>query len=117
MSWVLRASLAEKTEGSARASSKEFVCNDWVPPKMAAMASTQVRTMLLYGSCSVSDQPVNNKYESRLTTHLKVYHTYSAFHEFGSLLASRLFLVNSDHFRSERHFYRLLGQWQKLARA
>ncbi len=58
MSCVFRANLAEKTDGRARASSKEFVWSDCVPPKMAAMASTHVRTMLLYGSCSVRDQPV-----------------------------------------------------------
>ena len=36
--------------GSARASSKEFVCKDCVPPNTEAMASTAVRMMLLYGS-------------------------------------------------------------------
>jgi len=33
------------------------VCNDCVPPSTAASASTQVRTTLLYGSCSASDHP------------------------------------------------------------
>lgn len=50
MIWVLRAILALNTEGKANASSKEFVCNDWVPPKTALKASTVVRTILLYGS-------------------------------------------------------------------
>jgi hypothetical protein len=35
----------------------QLVCSDCVPPKTAAMASIVVRTTLLYGSCSVSDQP------------------------------------------------------------
>ena len=39
------------------ASSNEFVCSDCVPPNTAAIASIVVRTTLLYGSCSVSDQP------------------------------------------------------------
>ncbi len=43
--------------GSAMASSKLLVCRLCVPPKTAAIASTVVRTTLLYGSCSVSDQP------------------------------------------------------------
>jgi hypothetical protein len=34
-----------------------LVCSDCVPPNTAAMASMVVRTTLLYGSCSVSDQP------------------------------------------------------------
>ena len=49
---VLRAILALKGVGSARASSKELVCKDWVPPNTAAMASIVVRTILLYGSWS-----------------------------------------------------------------
>jgi len=47
----------EVSDGSAIASSKLLVCSDWVPPNTAAIASIVVRTMLLYGSCSVSDQP------------------------------------------------------------
>ena len=54
---VFRAILDENLEGRASASSKEFVCRDWVPPKTAAMASTVVRMMLLYGSWAVSDHP------------------------------------------------------------
>lgn len=49
---VLRAILALKGVGSARASSNELVCRDWVPPNTAAMASIVVRTILLYGSWS-----------------------------------------------------------------
>ncbi len=56
-SCVLRAMRAEKSVGSAIASSNELVCSDWVPPNTAAIASIVVRTTLLYGSCSVSDQP------------------------------------------------------------
>ena len=54
---VLRAMRAEKSVGSATASSNEFVCSDWVPPNTAAIASIAVRTMLLYGSCWVRLHP------------------------------------------------------------
>ena len=57
MSWVLRAIRALNSVGSAIASSKLLVCRLCVPPKTAAIASTVVRTMLLYGSCSVRLQP------------------------------------------------------------
>ena len=40
---VSRAIRAEKSVGRARASSKEFVCKDWVCPCTAAMASIHVR--------------------------------------------------------------------------
>ena len=43
--------------GSAIASSSALVCRLCVPPNTAAIASMVVRTTLLYGSCSVSDQP------------------------------------------------------------
>ena len=58
ISCVLRAIRAEKSVGSAIASSKLLVCSDCVPPSTAASASTVVRTTLLYGSCSVSDTPL-----------------------------------------------------------
>ena len=48
---------AEKSVGSARASSSELVCRHWVWPAMAAMASTAVRATLLNTSCAASDQP------------------------------------------------------------
>src|ERR1035441_9037883 len=48
---------AEKSVGSARASSSALVCRDCVCPNAAAIASTQVRTTLLYGSCAVRLQP------------------------------------------------------------
>jgi hypothetical protein len=38
---------AEKSVGSASASSSALVCSDWVWPCTAAIASTQVRTTLL----------------------------------------------------------------------
>ena len=57
MSCVLRAMRALNSVGSAMASSKLFVCRLCVPPKTAAIASIVVRTMLLYGSCSVRLQP------------------------------------------------------------
>ena len=55
---MLRAMRAEKSVGSAIASSKLLVCSDCVPPSTAASASIVVRTMLLYASCSVSDTPL-----------------------------------------------------------
>mmetsp|Transcript_20884 Transcript_20884/g.39199 ORF Transcript_20884/g.39199 Transcript_20884/m.39199 type:complete len:222 (+) Transcript_20884:845-1510(+) len=57
MSCVLRAILAENSVGRPMASSNEFVWRLWVPPRVAARASTVVRTTLLCGSCSVSDHP------------------------------------------------------------
>ena len=54
---MLRAMRAANSLGSAIASSNELVWRLWVPPSTAASASTVVRTMLLYGSCSVSDTP------------------------------------------------------------
>ena len=56
-SWVLRAMRAENGVGSASASSSALVCSDCVWPCVAAIASIWVRTMLLNGSCAVSDQP------------------------------------------------------------
>ena len=54
---MLRAMRAAVSLGSAIASSNELVWRLCVPPSTAASASTVVRTMLLYGSCSVSDTP------------------------------------------------------------
>ena len=54
---MLRAMRAENGVGSASASSSALVCSDWVWPCVAAIASIWVRTMLLNGSCAVSDQP------------------------------------------------------------
>ena len=54
---VLRAMRAEKSLGSASASSSALVCSDCVPPCVAAIASMQVRTTLLNTSCEASDQP------------------------------------------------------------
>ena len=54
---VLRAIRAEKSVGSAIASSSALVWSDWVPPSIAAIASIVVRMTLLYGSCSVSETP------------------------------------------------------------
>ena len=55
--WVLRAMRAEKSVGSASASSSALVCSDWVPPCVAAIASMAVRATLLNTSCAASDQP------------------------------------------------------------
>ena len=54
---MLRAMRIEAGVGNAIASSNELVCNDWVPPRTAANASTVVRMMLLCGSCSVRLTP------------------------------------------------------------
>jgi hypothetical protein len=56
-SWVLRAMRAEKSVGSAMASSRALVCRLWVWPWVEAIASMQVRTTLLKTSCAVRDQP------------------------------------------------------------
>ena len=48
---------AEKSVGNASASSSALVCNDWVWPWVAAIASMQVRATLLKASWAVSDQP------------------------------------------------------------
>jgi hypothetical protein len=55
---VLRAIRAEKSVGSAIASSSAFVCKDCVWPCVAAIASMQVRATLLKASWAVSDQPL-----------------------------------------------------------
>ena len=57
-SWVLRAIRAEKSVGSAMASSSALVCSDCVCPWVAAIASMQVRPTLLKTSWAVSDQPL-----------------------------------------------------------
>ncbi len=54
---MFRAMRAEKSVGSAIASSSALVCSDWVWPWVAAIASMQVRWTLLNTSCAVSDQP------------------------------------------------------------
>ena len=53
----MRAMRAEKSVGSASASSSALVCSDWVWPCVAAIASIMVRGTLLNTSCAVSDQP------------------------------------------------------------
>ena len=50
ITWVLRAMRELNSLGSAIASSKLLVCRLCVPPNTAAIASTVVRTTLLYGS-------------------------------------------------------------------
>ena len=54
---MLRAMRAEKSVGSASASSRALVCSDWVWPCVAAIASTRCGSTLLNTSCAVSDQP------------------------------------------------------------
>ena len=55
--WVRSAIRTASSVGSASASSKEFVCSDWVPPSTADSASSAVRTTLLKGCCAVSETP------------------------------------------------------------
>ena len=55
--WVRSAIRTASSVGSASASSKEFVCSDWVPPSTAASASSAVRTMFTSGCCAVSETP------------------------------------------------------------
>ena len=55
---MLRAMRAEKSVGSAIASSSALVCSDCVWPCVAAMASMQVRVTLLNTSCAVRLQPL-----------------------------------------------------------
>ena len=55
--WVRSASRADFWVGSAIASSKEFVCSDWVPPSTAASAWTATRTRFTSGCCAVSWTP------------------------------------------------------------
>ena len=55
--WVLRESWTESSVGRARASSLEFTCSDWVPPRTADSACIVVRMTLLSGCCAVSVTP------------------------------------------------------------
>ncbi len=64
---MLRAIRAEKSVGSAIASSRAFVCSDCVCPWVAAIASMQVRCTLLKTSCAVSDQPLVCEWVRRLS--------------------------------------------------
>ena len=57
-SCVLRAMRAEKSVGSAIASSSALVCSDCVPPCVAASASIPVRVTLLNTSWAVRLQPL-----------------------------------------------------------
>jgi hypothetical protein len=66
-SWVLRAIRAEKSVGSAIASSSALVCSDWVCPCVAAIASMQVRPTLLNTSWAVNDQPLVWEWVRRLS--------------------------------------------------
>ena len=54
---VRSASSAAWADGRASTSSKALVCNEFVPPRTAASASTAVRTTLFIGCCAVSDTP------------------------------------------------------------
>src|SRR5665647_723410 len=55
--WVRNASRAAFWLGSARASSKELVCSDCVPPRTAPRPCSATRTMLTSGCCAVSCTP------------------------------------------------------------
>ncbi len=64
---MLRAIRAEKSVGSAMASSRALVCRDCVCPWVAAIASTQVRVTLLNTSWAVRDQPLVWQWVRRLS--------------------------------------------------
>ena len=55
--WVRRASRAASSVGSASASSREFVCRLWAPPRTAARAWIVVRTTLLSTDWAVRLDP------------------------------------------------------------
>src|SRR5665811_1794400 len=55
--WVRNARRAAFWLGSARASSKELVCSDCVPPRTAPRPCSATRTMLTSGCCAVSCTP------------------------------------------------------------
>ena len=55
--WVRSASRAAFAVGSASASSKEFVCRLWVPPRTAARPCSATRTRLTSGCWAVSCTP------------------------------------------------------------
>ena len=48
---------AARSVGSASASSKPFVCSDWVPPHTAAKPCSATRTMLFSGCWAASVTP------------------------------------------------------------
>ncbi len=64
---MLRAIRAEKSVGSAIASSSALVWSDWVWPWVAAIASMQVRPTLLKTSCAVNDHPLVWQWVRRLS--------------------------------------------------
>ena len=55
--WVRSAIRAERSVGSASASSKPFVCSDWVPPQTAAKPWSATRMMFTSGCCAWSVTP------------------------------------------------------------
>ena len=55
--WVRRAIRAERSVGSASASSKPLVCSDWVPPATAAKPCRATRMMLTSGCCACRVTP------------------------------------------------------------
>ncbi len=55
--WVRSASRADFSLGRASASSKEFVCSDWVPPSTAARPWIATRTRFTSGCWAVSWTP------------------------------------------------------------
>src|SRR5438874_3657320 len=55
--WVRRAMRADSSVGKASASSSEFVCKDWQPPRTAARACIATRMILFSGCWAVSEDP------------------------------------------------------------
>src|SRR3546814_6026278 len=100
---VLRAMRAEKSVGSAIASSSALVWSDWVPPSIAAIASMVVRMTLLYGSCSVSDTP--DVWQCvRSILERSCFAPRSVITRYQSVRAARSFAISMKKFmRSEEH--------------
>ena len=109
--WVLRAMRAEKSVGSASASSSELVCSDWVWPWVAAIASIMVRDTLLNTSCAASDQPdvwqcVRSDQRARILR-LERFHQLRPDHARGAQLGDLHEVVHADR-PEERHARREL---------
>ena len=105
--WVRSAIFADFSLGSARASSKPFVCSDCVPPETAAKACSATRTMLFSGCWAVSVTPPVCVWKRSLS-------------ERGSLAPKRSRMIRAHIRRAARNFATswktLLWQLKKNAR-
>src|SRR6185295_2779278 len=97
--WVLRAIRAEKSVGSASASSSALVCSDCVCPCVAAIASIIVRATLLNTSCAASDQPDGwqcVRRESARITGLERFHQFGPKPARGAQLGDLHEIIHAD---------------------